>query len=109
LIWETFLVTLVNVGTVIESPPVPVSAPVSFTHSVPIQDALDQLMSQQQRQQQQRAPEVEALRRAVREDGMSRPMVSIAWPTPASPPITGGVGVTGKFIWRFTGKSHTGK
>ncbi len=81
LIWETYEVSLINVPDApIPTPPTPVT---NFAS-----DSLDRFVYQQM----QRAPEVEALRRAVREDGMSRPMVSIAWPTPASPPITfGGV------------------
>ncbi len=82
LIWETFLVTLVNVGTVIESPPVPVPTPPTPVTNF-ASDSLDRFVYHQM----QRAPEVEALRRAVREDGMSRPQISIAWPTPPSVPM----------------------
>lgn len=82
LIWETFTVTLVNVGTIVESQPAPASVPVSFTHPGP--DSLERFVYQQL---QPRAPEAELLRRMVREDNMGRPLASIAWPTPPSVPM----------------------
>ena len=78
LIWETFTVTLVNVGTIVVEPqPAPESTTVSFTRPAP--DSLERFVYQQ-------LPG--ALRRMAREDdGMGRPLASIAWPTPPSVPM----------------------